>query len=1432
MTSYQSKVYECSRQNASVLLNDNGTEWINEFKQGIKLDKGDQIRILGSFVNEQAQGDEIEITDEMSINIVHTPYIKGNTLATADTQNDLLDLGMFGDVAYSTDATGVEPPLESKNLQVVGAGNTQVISEDSNYNNPTSTRERDDVLNPGNVRAEWNNDASEAATWGTTINTSRSYGLFSDNTIDNELYLGQIVKKFILPVLDGYCNRMRNLTVGAMDTNYGVNDDFSLMEALTLDTSNFTATQAGRFGGAPQPGFLIATANICGSYGWYAANGEGIWQTNYNAGGATHSLCGVPNLIGGVDSMIGKIIAVRPIQKTIDGFHAGSFEILVTDWINPASIKKGYYEHTFSTNTYKTIKLPSNPSTAINPATESVTCRKPPHGAGLRPNGYNKNPAFNPINGLFNQYAMQPFIDNTTSGSTTGFNIQANNLETINPWASTILRTGSDDGSTTADTEYNLGLQQPWGLSFPYNGGHCSQLRTIQVNHEQRANSYSIFRRDPPIGNPLSVDFQMYDLNIDYAAVPSANGYIDPTSEPQIMGAYICCNETVMMDIVKNGQNLSTEANFGSLEAGRRPRIWFEYGNQNYESNYKERHYVSNTISNSTGVPVQDTTYQNRYGYDMCGKPDNKNWKQNNHNFGSITPPALGVPGATGVNSNGEQNTVDLNFVSAGEPIIYSSPTGFRSWNTTNAQSNEGAPFEWCGYNNPINSVYFQQKDTGATNLSFNNVINKNYLILNNSGVGLTIDIHDPVGGGFTLTEFMTVKIMDNTVTQACYTSIILGGVTPIAGGHRITLNSAVSATTIGTQVWIGSRRGEWEVGAGVNAQPWASDCLMIKNYLTKIDVPSGYYTKEQLGARINDVLHYKTLKYKLEDGTELADGSYQITSSVGLGQEAYGSEPTMVTGNFLHSYIPEVSYGFTPVTSDNATQMDLTASTKDLTNEVITYDYDGTFYTEGTLPTYNGTTARYVWETDTKGKTWFGKHIKLYSIPYLPKQSSLKSETHLIRLKGGSLLAGSYNTGALPNRWNISSEARFSGILEPLRTQEAMRALLVGAVQGTSYTYIYRNRGIRNVLTHGGSAKIFCGSNNISIEFNDLANRFNIFNLYTPIRPHASENPGDTSFSIDDAVPSAIINMRKTGEIDDSLSGLYISNLNGGEFSEVEWGRSWFDNWRYDTDSNTTILQYGDNLLEALGYTPTQLLKYEGNGIYYNKIPYTYIDELTFFGKMLRGAARITPAINGSNPFSNDCLNINPVEQYYSAVESEDFFADDPPTLGTSPYYFIGSDLPVNHFMGNDTGTKLPVVGINARNFHSFGFSFDVGATSVEYTIDRPTTITSITTAIYDSNLKKPTNISKYSSVIYLLIKNNYYKQLPPQLIQQGLQQQLKIFNPQTNPQQYFQVPYSNLRTEPPVNIPQNYNSYQWNNSLLDPLLEEDEDLTTDEEI
>jgi len=1442
MSSFQNKVYECSRQNATVFLNDKGTEWINEFKEGIKLDKGDTLRILGSFVNEAAQGDEIEITDDMEINIIHTPYIRGHSLATADNKTSLVDLGTFGDIAYTTDATGIEPPhfLEDPVAGPDG-GVTQPLGSDTMYRNVIGTACNGIQFGASaglNDRSRWNPattpasgilDKSECA--GITVDTSKNYGLFANNTVDNELYLGQIVKKFILPVADGIANRNRgaDMVNGGMDLSYTVDTIRHSFEPLINDTTNYTKDQLGRFGGAPRAGMLIATVNLAGSYGWFDAEARGLYQINYGSPtvsrGEVPSL-GIPNLIGGVESMIGKIIAVKPIKRVIYEFPTDTFEIYVTDWINPATIKKDVYRTTFPANEY----LYANRSaSSLNP----VECIKFPHGCGQNDIGYNKNPAFNPINGLYNQYTPRINTRGRDTGSCPGYFTNTNTYGS--EWAKPVIRQGSDDTSNANDSEFKYGFGQPWGLSFPYNGGQCcgltSQGDTVNPT-DQRANSYSIWYRDPPIGNPLDIALQIYDNEYDQLNFPPRPfaGYLAPTAEPQIMGGYICCNEEVMMDIVKNGQNLLTETNNGAAIAGHYPRVWFEWGYQNMPSEYFTRHFKDNSLSRDTSAPHNYdndiTSYYNRAQYDMCGKPDNKNYKSNNHNFGTI-----GVIAGTGGGVSTFAPQSNAIYGADSSPILLATATGLTNYGASVPANEAGAPYEYCGYNNALNSIHFQQKETGDTNLSRGNVITEITCRTTAVGTHQNINIECPAGVVPKFLNSITSQSLTTSETYIGRNSVYIDQNPVHLGGNNysILVTFGIQNPRDGDKLFLHSSTtgGTLESGYGTNAKPWCSDMIMIKEYITKVKIDAGYYTKEQLGASINEVLHYRTNKYATEFGDKIPNTiEYNVPTSVGKLCEARGSEPSFITGNFVHSYIPEVTYGFTPVTSDNAQAMNLTASTKDLTDELLTYDFDGNFYnndpnTGVPLPAYNGTTVRYVYEADTQGRTYFGKHLKLYSPPYLPKDSFNETgdQIHIIRLKGGALQADSQD--ATTKLWDISSQPRFAGMYESLRSQYADGS---GTHDGTYSTFAYRCRGVNNVCSHGGGAKIFCGANNISVEFNDLANRFNIYNLFTPIRPHTSENAGKTDFDVGDAVPSAIINSKFTGDNDGLLSGTYISSLNGGAFTESEWGRSWVDNWKYDTESDTTIKLYGTNFLDALGYNSTQLSQYLDYGVYQPiSQPYTYSSVIKEYGKVIRGDVKLTPAINGSNPFANNCLLINPVQQYFTQVESQDFFADDPPTLGTSPYYFIGSDLPINHFMGNETGTKLPVVGINARNFHSFGFSFDVGATSVEYTIDRPTTITSISTAIYDSNLKTPTNISKFSSVIYLLTKNNYVKTLDPQYVAQTLVNNARFY--QSQQLQYFQPPIAGLRTEPPVNIPENYYKAQWNGSLLNPLDEDDSD-------
>lgn len=143
---------------------------------------------------------------------------------------------------------------------------------------------------------------------------------------------------------------------------------------------------------------------------------------------------------------------------------------------------------------------------------------------------------------------------------------------------------------------------------------------------------------------------------------------------------------------------------------------------------------------------------------------------------------------------------------------------------------------------------------------------------------------------------------------------------------------------------------------------------------------------------------------------------------------------------------------------------------------------------------------------------------------------------------------------------------------------------------------------------------------------------------------------------------------------------------------------------------------------------------------------------------------AKITPSINASNPIASKCLNIAPVQQFFVEVLTDDYFAAAPPKKGSDPYYFIGSDLMPFGFFGNINGSKLPIAGICARNFSAFNFVFDLGGSSILFTVPEDATVFSIRTAIYTSNLKPPKTIDENSSVIYIITKNNFINNLTPE--------------------------------------------------------------------
>ena len=96
-------------------------------------------------------------------------------------------------------------------------------------------------------------------------------------------------------------------------------------------------------------GMCFATVDVGATDGLFDDDGDGYYENdwaaptdpkmNVGSGAGSSRYNGLPNLKGGVQSLIGTIIAVRPIKHSLTtGRTVGCFEIMVSDWVNPASL--------------------------------------------------------------------------------------------------------------------------------------------------------------------------------------------------------------------------------------------------------------------------------------------------------------------------------------------------------------------------------------------------------------------------------------------------------------------------------------------------------------------------------------------------------------------------------------------------------------------------------------------------------------------------------------------------------------------------------------------------------------------------------------------------------------------------------------------------------------------------------------------------------------------------------------------------------------------------------------------------------------------------------------------------------------------------------------------------------------------------------------
>ncbi len=1467
MSIQQSEVYECARNTASVKIDN--SEWINDFSGGIKLNKGDSVRILGSFVHEGSSGEEIELTDNTECNIAYSPYIIGATIGTADPTKNLIDIGMYGDISSSTDAFGIEPPVridQSKSADSGVVNYPYPTSDVEAYANPLATgysgpENSDKPFGSGRTLFTVAGDSSE--TYGTNLKTNsfdptqrtdnninlKNYKNFSLRSVANEFYLANIVKKFILPMNEGHYNENGIENTGTDQISYDWED--------LID--NPVDGQPGMFSGVPKVGMCIATVDVGAGSGFYDDEGEAYFEnswclptdrtpTNISWAGPSR-LNGLPNLKTGVQSMIGSIIAVRPIKHNIAGQCVGCFEVLVSDWVNPAQlVKNGMIKMQMDAGRLTKVERPYTVSTAGE-------FYKHVHGAGELPNGYNNNPSWNNINGAYTQM--------NTFGYYLGMNSSTPSIE---GYENANYEEELVGGSATFPTKFQKGYGMPQGLSFLWNGSHCGGLRFNSVNptaNDQntryRANSVMYWRN---YNNGIYSNNHIQDV---YYTPGATTDLFNPVIEnvggtPVCYGGYLICNKETMLKVARGEYNILTDPanNYYSAQANKYPRVWYDLTTQINQSEYRTRHYDGNAWVNDTGANTLTEVSNNeyRFGYNMCGQPPNVVWRDTQASDQSTTNPlpdwkyqfAGNIDLPMGI---GSSQTNITETVGDGMPRYYSSPEGYRVWGfqpQPNTGSYNGMPFVWAGYNNCLNSIHFQQKETGDTSLGLNTehlcdgVVHANATRMNQLG-----------GPGVDLIQITKSSIIDrntSAVIPLVQSNEWFIKINYDVGGKSSLMIDAVRIGEVSDQGLyynvglqsglIGSNKAHWRImsdvplgakvvlfrnplggakvpvsflapGAGPAAQPWSADCLMIRQQMTKITIPSGYYTEEQLAEKINDSLHLSPDQYKKQYGTKLSNGEYAVPSTIGNKERALGSEPAVVNGNFLMNYIPEVSYGFTPCTNENASELNMEASTTNFTETLYTYDSlrDGNgdliFYYDTTLPAYNGTTVRKLTETPTT----IGKHIKLYSIPKLTSAGAFNPQIHLIKLKGGAYNKQDFSP---PTAGGISVweqiTPRWAGTYEMLRTNAGNNAD-TRTTPTSAGIYNYRTRLVRNLISYGGGSKLFCGANNISFSWEEGANRFSLNNLYTPLRPHERDDPNNQNqdFSIGDAIPSAVINSKHTGTQLGQLTGIYIDDLNTGPLTVDEWGEPTIgNNWVYDLVSVEEQTTLGQTFLDTLGFSAEQISQYS-NDFKTVVDPFVFNGEIEQTGQTIRVGPKINTAINGSNPFASNCLNINPVAQFFVEVDTDDFFAINVPLKGNDPYYFIGSDFPSKKFYGNQTGDKLPVIGICSRNFHSFNFVFDLGGSSISYTMEENCTITSIHTKIFTSSLGTPKSLSPYSAVIYLITRNNYVKSIPQQLDQTVAQIISANASAPMAPMPFYNQPQSNYRTAPPPGpIPKSY--------------------------
>ena len=1327
----QNFVYECSRKNAQKQISN--SEWINVFPDGIKLEKGDQVRLLGSFINEDGDASDIQILDGASFTMEYTPFVNADTVifqeSTGSTHTHLpqyqMKLGNMAAPAYATDAFGIEPPYWAYNNQPLENGNANFSDC---YRAPMSDRFLD-YYGAGGWRAMYDADTTVpqpnsgvyksegydyaindyAVKIGNYMDTSSAFpvaavhldgdaskptidpntkkgtlGSFNIKNLNQQFYLAHMCKCIYFPVFKGL-HYEEDITGTFVSKTF---NDYDFLSVGDYISSYYISKYP-----------TIGDTNLTPVYDPGTEFGDVQWR-------------------GGPRSVVGKIVGVKKVYRDVycnldNVTRRMEFQaVYVNEFINPGS-----YKH-------------QNDATG-----------RPRHGSSYLENGYNVYRNDNRNAGVTWTKTSGTSYPHRAALMAANCEIQLVDDDVMNTPECGL--NPSDSGELNMLGEINTSLSFFWTC-------RGTDTRSVTPSHDSVDTGYrtqisSFIKVIDNLGGAINLGTVVQDFVVGATSILIE--WDDANPNVRQINPY--------SQIVLASGNATILEFYNHKDMG-----YFELVLEAGISEGKNIGDVLNYLPNNGGIFWYPRQYDQKIEDFEAGDDNNRQWKYEKnpvtaYNYwGAIVRMnpeddnnSPYVPGGANIHrlhipfTEQEINpTYKVKHFGGGDSLGRNTTTGKYEINAGQAHNyskqQKGNP---CTVGQTRKRQNFGvSTGRGASGDSLNHTAAHKPVPYNLTDV-------DGWGHYYTGKDEMLNQQSGNSYNDAVCS---IHFQQPISGSLQFDQGDINDANTI-------------------TRMAYTQDLLYIKKFKTEIKPKPGYYNFSQVAEDINNQLHLDYQDYKRIVGNN---------TTAGLRERQKGNSNNQINGNFVHTNLPDLTFGFLPITQQiyeaNTAEFNqrniLHYRTTDMNNYLLTYN-DRNNETEGTnIHDVN-------------------QNCDFYSVPANADSGgaglSADQSVQLFRFQGSKTISYT-NTDSQDHQ--APSLIQTNRVYDMLNTTTDTQGEGTSGMRRHTAGVCYQTRSSYNSLTCGGCVKVFVGAVNPTFRIDQEINRMVFEYLYTPYRPATDDTGSSLSIVSGQAVPSAIIDSAGDGGVTDSLSGIYILNLRASGISS-DYQPVDFTMFKTLNDYPTYPLSYTTDATEiwnSLGFTNTQLTSFENNT---SSLPFLFMDREMILNNCLYNYSDLDISVNASNPFYSYCSLWLPPLQYSVEVESNEVAANNQPLTINTPFYLIGSDFPSKHYYGSK-GVKLPVMGICSRQFTSFGYAFDLSESAVTYTINEDTKLTSIHTKILNNDYTNPLNLDTQSAVIYIVTRPNYYKQMNPEEVQESLEAAEQAIQPiEYTPQMFY---------------------------------------------